>query len=223
MCELTWWNSVDLIDGIFRTNFLGTVRTIQAALPSMRARRSGTIVNIGSSTAVNPTPGLGIYSATKAAVEGQHTLSLFSTLTLFYLNTLTNNIAGLTEALQKEIAPFNIRALVIHPGMMSTEILNPDGTGIQLTLDDAYKGTPVEMTYGGMFNAEYLSTAADPAIVAQRIVDIVDGTGIMAGRDLGFLIHLGRDTGGCVEARAEQYAGLVNDSKDVWESVYPQP
>ncbi|KAI1761472.1 putative short chain oxidoreductase/dehydrogenase [Hypoxylon sp. FL1150] len=187
---------IDLIDNIFKTNFVGTIRTIQAALPSMRARRSGTIVNIGSSTAVNPTPGLGIYAATKAAVE------------------------GLTEALQKEVSPFNIRALVIHPGMMSTDILDPNGTGILLPLDDAYKGTPVELTYGGMFSSEFLSMAANPANVAQRIVEIVDGTGVMAGRNLGHLIHLGRDAGADAEARVERYAGAVKDTRDVWDSVY---
>ncbi|KAI1777956.1 putative short chain oxidoreductase/dehydrogenase [Hypoxylon cercidicola] len=187
--------SVDLIDGIFKTNFVGTIRTIQAALPSMRSRRSGTIVNIGSATAINPTPGLGLYSATKSAVE------------------------GVTEALQAEVASFNIRVLVVHPGMMATDILDPQGTGIQLPLDDAYKGTPVELTYSGLFNTKYLSMAADPANVAQRIVELVDNTGIMAGRALGPRVYLGREAGAYVEERAAQYAGLVKDMKDVWESV----
>ncbi|XXH04613.1 hypothetical protein Hte_011030 [Hypoxylon texense] len=187
--------SVDLIDGIFKTNVVGSIRTVQAALPSMRSRRSGTIVNIGSSTAINAPPGLGLYAATKFAVE------------------------GFNEALQQEVASFNIRSLVIHPGMMSTDILDPQGTGIPLPLDDAYKGTPVELTYGGMTNTEYLSMAASPATVAERIVEIVDGTGIATGRTLGPRIYLGKDTGACLEAKAAQYASIVKNTKDIWESV----
>lgn len=52
----------------------------------MRSRRSGTIINIGSSTAVNPTPGLGLYSATKYAVEGQYLHSLFLPVAELYRN-----------------------------------------------------------------------------------------------------------------------------------------
>lgn len=117
------------------------------------------------------------------------------------------------------MAPFNIRVLVIHPGMMATDILDPQGTGIPLPLDDAYKGTPVELTYGGLRDPGFLSMAANPADVAQRIVEAVDGTGMMAGRALGPRVYLGRDAGACVEARAAQYAGIVKDEKDVWESV----
>ncbi|KAI1396113.1 putative short chain oxidoreductase/dehydrogenase [Hypoxylon fuscum] len=189
--------NVKQIETIFKTNFVGALRAIRAVLPSMRSRRSGTIVNISSSLAVHPTPGLGIYGATKFALE------------------------GVTEALQAEIAPFNIRTLLIVPGMMTTDILDSSdtGTGIKIPLGDAYKGTPVEQTDAGLHNPAFLSMAADPANVAQRVIEAVDGTGIMAGREIGLRVHLGRDTGADLERRAAMYDGLVKNMRDVWESV----
>ncbi|KAI1213132.1 putative short chain oxidoreductase/dehydrogenase [Annulohypoxylon truncatum] len=190
--------SVDQIDGIFKTNFVGSLRTIQAALPSMRSRRSGTIVNISSSLGVNPAPGFGIYSASKFALEAA------------------------TEALQAELTTFNIRTLLIEPGATATEFADPSGTGVQVPLGSAYEGTAVHYTREIVKSPEYLSQAAPPAKVAQRIVEAVDRTGVFAGKEeeVGLRIPLGADTGSEVEKRAAMMAGLAKDGKDLWMSIY---
>ncbi|KAI1143622.1 putative short chain oxidoreductase/dehydrogenase [Hypoxylon sp. FL0543] len=187
--------SVEQIDAIFKTNFIGSLRTIQAALPSMRARRSGTIVNLSSSLGVSPKPGLGIYGATKWAIEGA------------------------TEALQAEVASFNIRTLIIEPGLMATEFVDPSGTGVQIPLGDAYRGTAVEQAQTILSSPEILNMAASPAKVAQRIVEAVDGTGLFAGKEIGLRLPLGGDVGSDVEKRAAMWEGLAN-MKDAWMSVY---
>jgi NAD(P)-dependent dehydrogenase (short-subunit alcohol dehydrogenase family) len=56
---------------LFDTHVFGTVRTIKAALPGMRRRRSGTIVNLSSIAARVCPEGSGYYAAVKAAVETQ--------------------------------------------------------------------------------------------------------------------------------------------------------
>ena len=58
--------------------FHGPLRLIQAALPGFRKRKTGTIVNISSTAAVDGLPSCGLYAASKFALEGK-TNSLLTT------------------------------------------------------------------------------------------------------------------------------------------------
>jgi NAD(P)-dependent dehydrogenase (short-subunit alcohol dehydrogenase family) len=82
---------------LFETHVFGTVRTVKAVLPGMRARRSGTIVNLSSIGARLSPEGSGYYSAVKAAIE------------------------ALTLSLRKEVAPLGITAMVVEPGAFRTD------------------------------------------------------------------------------------------------------
>jgi NAD(P)-dependent dehydrogenase (short-subunit alcohol dehydrogenase family) len=82
---------------LFETHVFGTVRMIKAVLPGMRARRSGTIVNLSSIGARISPEGSGYYAAVKAAVE------------------------ALTLSLRKEVAPLGITAMVVEPGGFRTD------------------------------------------------------------------------------------------------------
>ena len=82
---------------MFDTNFFGAVAMIKAALPGMRGRRSGYIVNVSSMTGLISNPGAVYYSASKFALE------------------------SLSEGLAKEVAPFGIRVSVIEPGFFRTD------------------------------------------------------------------------------------------------------
>jgi NADP-dependent 3-hydroxy acid dehydrogenase YdfG len=53
------------------TNFFGPLRLIQAVLPSMRERKSGSIINITSISGVYAFAGGSVYSASKFALEGR--------------------------------------------------------------------------------------------------------------------------------------------------------
>ena len=82
---------------MFDINVFGLNHMIQAALPGMRRRRSGFIVNVSSIGGLRSFPALGHYNATKYAVE------------------------GLSEALWQEVEPLGIRVMVVEPSGFRTD------------------------------------------------------------------------------------------------------
>jgi NAD(P)-dependent dehydrogenase (short-subunit alcohol dehydrogenase family) len=55
---------------LFDTNVFSILRTTQAVLPHMRAQHGGRIINVSSVLGFLPAPYIGLYSASKHAVEG---------------------------------------------------------------------------------------------------------------------------------------------------------
>jgi NAD(P)-dependent dehydrogenase (short-subunit alcohol dehydrogenase family) len=84
--------SIDEAREIFETNFFGMLRVCLAVLPHFREQRAGTIVNVSSLNGLIAMPFVGMYCATKFAMEGA------------------------TEALRMEVRPFGIRVAMIEPG-----------------------------------------------------------------------------------------------------------
>ena len=89
---------------VFETNFWGPVRCIQAALPTMRAQRSGHIVQVSSIAGRIGLPAQPIYSASKWALE------------------------GLSENLAHDLSSFGVRVSIIEPGVTRTAILGKNNT-----------------------------------------------------------------------------------------------
>ena len=113
----------------------------------MRHRASGTIVNISSAEFWAPHPCISVYAATKFALE------------------------GLSEALSAEVSPFNIRILLVEPGGMRTDFVNPDKVSVP-EIPEGYKGTTAEFVIGH-FAAMHGMQGLDPRKTAEAIVEEV--------------------------------------------------
>jgi NADP-dependent 3-hydroxy acid dehydrogenase YdfG len=98
---------------MFEINVLGLIAATQAALPGMRARNDGHIVNISSTAGRIASPAGAAYSGTKFAV------------------------VAFSEALRKEIYRDRVRVSVIEPGLVATELREHIGhEATQKTLND---------------------------------------------------------------------------------------
>ncbi|HYT68274.1 MAG TPA: SDR family oxidoreductase [Vicinamibacterales bacterium] len=105
---IAWMGSVeemplDQFRQVMETNYFGALRCMQAVLPSMRARRSGRIINISSVAGKVSSAGHGAYAASKFALE------------------------GLAESLAAEVRPFNVRVNLVEPGVIETSIFGKVG------------------------------------------------------------------------------------------------
>jgi NAD(P)-dependent dehydrogenase (short-subunit alcohol dehydrogenase family) len=129
-------------------NVLGLARLTQLVLPGMRARRSGTIVNVSSMGGRIATPMGAWYHASKHAVE------------------------GLSDALRLEVARFGINVVVIEPGSIRTEwgaiaannLRAVSGAGPYADQADAMAKT-LEATSRPTYRL-----ASDPGVVARAVV-----------------------------------------------------
>jgi NAD(P)-dependent dehydrogenase (short-subunit alcohol dehydrogenase family) len=126
---------------IFEVNFFGPCALVRAALPGMRERRRGAIVNVSSISGRLSQPLNGYYPATKHALE------------------------AVTEALAYEVRPFNIRVALIEPGGVKSAFL-PNLQAEPRTYNNPaspYAPLAQKLAIG-------TPRGSDPAIVAETIV-----------------------------------------------------
>lgn len=86
-------------DQMIDVNIKGVLYGIAAALPYMKAQKSGHVINLASVAGHKLFAGSAVYSATKFAVR------------------------ALSDGLRQEMAPYNIRTTIISPGAVKTELL----------------------------------------------------------------------------------------------------
>ena len=133
--------------GMFEANYFGAIRLIQAVLPHMRERRSGTIVNVTSIAGRVAMPNQVPYTATKWALEGA------------------------SEALAHEVRQFGIRVRIIEPGVIMTSIFeNAKGQ----TIFDRSSPYVDLMRRNGKFYAAGHRANQPPELVADAILDAVE-------------------------------------------------
>ena len=138
--------SVTEAQSLFDTNVFGVLRTSQAVLPTMREQRSGRIVNVSSVLGFLPAPYMGLYSASKHAIE------------------------GLSETLDHEVRRFGIRVVLVEPYYTKT---NLDLNAPQATLKiPAYDGDRAQVARAIVRSVQ---KAPAPDSVAATIVEAAFG------------------------------------------------
>jgi len=140
--------NLDRARAVLETNFWGAVRTIQAALPSMRAKRSGVIINVASIAGrVAPTPYGTWYSASKHA------------------------ISSLSESLVIELHGTGVQVVNVEPGFYRTEIGQKSAAAAQdFPADDRDAFYAAEEAWISRYYGIGLRDGGDPADVAAAIV-----------------------------------------------------
>lgn len=88
--------SIDRATRQFDVNTFGPLRLIRAVLPRMRRRGSGTIVNVTAGLGGVTGPGIGVYTASKFALE------------------------ALTESLRQEVGHLGVDVVAVQPGFVAT-------------------------------------------------------------------------------------------------------
>ena len=131
---------------LFDTNVFGLLRTTRAVLPYMREQRRGRIVNVSSVLGVLPAPYMGLYSATKHAVE------------------------GLSESLDHEVRQFGIRATLVQPAFTRTG-LDANAPRVKARIG----GYDRERELVSLSVADSVSNAPEPHGVAGTIVEAALG------------------------------------------------
>lgn len=131
---------------LFDTNVFGMLRTTRAVLPYMRAQHRGRIVNVSSVFGVLPAPYMGIYAATKHAVE------------------------GLSESLDHEVRQFGIRATLVQPTFTRTN-LDANAPRVKAPIADYDR----ERDLVALCVADSVGSAPPPQSVANTIVEAALG------------------------------------------------
>jgi NAD(P)-dependent dehydrogenase (short-subunit alcohol dehydrogenase family) len=128
---------------VMETNFWGAIHMMRAALPAMRAKRHGVIINVTSvSGRVPGVPFESWYSASKHA------------------------LGTMTEAMVQELEPFGVRVVCIEPGFFRTDLTA--NTGVEIDPADPYAADNVWMKE--FFDKSLEVGGGDPSMVADAIV-----------------------------------------------------
>lgn len=132
---------------MFDINVFGLSRMIQAALPGMRRRRKGFIVNVSSIGGLRSFPAAGYYNATKFAVE------------------------GLSEALWQEVEPLGLKVMLVEPSGFRTDWAGRSANESKRQIA-AYAATAG--AWRKQVRAASGKQAGDPVRAAQAIIKAVE-------------------------------------------------
>lgn len=173
------------------TNVFGALAVTKGCIPHFRSNKAGgaTIVNISSTSGMSGSAGNSLYAASKFALEGA------------------------SESLAAELAPFNVRVLLVEPGGFRT---NFQAAVDLFECSDAYKGTPAD-EFAKTMRGVHGKQPGDPEKLGQAIVEAVTGEG--KGKDTqGYLrLPLGKDAVQRANAKIKSFSENVEKVKHISE------
>ncbi|WP_400191905.1 oxidoreductase [Hymenobacter sp. B81] len=107
----------------FEVNVFGPLHVLRAVLPHLRPRRSGHVINITSIGGLKTFPGVGVYNASKFALE------------------------AIGESLAQQVGPLGIRVTNIEPSGFRTDWAGRSASVVTTSIDD-YQATVGENLKG---------------------------------------------------------------------------
>lgn len=134
---------------LFDVNVFGLIDVTKAALPGMRRRRKGHIINISSVAGRVAHPGVGYYAASKFAVN------------------------GLSDGLAKDVAPLGIKVTIVEPGPSRTDFRGRSMRDATRPIED-YAASAGKQTAASVAQHQKGQQPGDPARVAEAIIKIAE-------------------------------------------------
>ncbi|KAI0045390.1 short chain dehydrogenase [Auriscalpium vulgare] len=177
----------------FNTNVFGGLNVARAFLPYMRARRTGTVIWLGSIAGWRTLASCGLYAATKAVNR------------------------SISEALNHEISPLGLRSICVEPGFFRTAFLAEGQVAPYISRIDDYK--EVTAATDALFTGANGRQPGDPKKLVALVVDFVRGEGAAAGRPLPPVLHLGSDTMYVTREVCGETVQRIDEWKDVFAST----
>ncbi|KAJ8122483.1 hypothetical protein ONZ43_g1334 [Nemania bipapillata] len=175
------------------TNFFGPYRLIRAVTPYMRKRRSGMIVNFSSGAGLEAMNSLGVYGASKAALD------------------------DMTKVLHKELEPFNVRVLLVYLGTFDTPMSSSVQT-IAAPLDSDYEGTQTERLFN-MLRTGNFALPGDHVKASQAVYDVIMDEGFANGLGNEIMLALGSDLAITVKRTQDRLAHMMDVFGGICHSV----
>ncbi|MBO3272697.1 oxidoreductase [Hymenobacter defluvii] len=130
----------------FDVNVFGPLRVLRAVLPHLREQKSGHVLNITSVGGLKTFPGVGIYNASKFALE------------------------AIGESLAQQVKPLGIKVTNIEPSGFRTEWAGGSATYVDTNIED-YRSTVGENLKG--IQSYSGKQPGDPDRAAQIMYDLV--------------------------------------------------
>lgn len=145
---------------LFETNSFGVMAMTQAVLPQFRARKSGLIINVTSSTTLTPMPLVAVYTASKVAVE------------------------AFTASLALELAEFNVQVKLVIPGYCPNTSFTANGAPrMEGLIPEAYAPFAARI-FAAFGQRKAVTTESDVAeVVLQAANDTTGALRFPAGPD----------------------------------------
>jgi len=158
--------SIEQAQKTFDTNVFGCLRTAQAVIPHMASRKKGLIVNVGSIVGDIPTPWNGMYCASKAALH------------------------SVTELLHMELKPLGLRAMLLTPGSVKSNLATNQAEVFRLPDNSLYKAY-MKQIIGRMYASQEAGVSMPTETFAQLAVKKILATNpplyvILGGNTLVF-------------------------------------
>ncbi|CCE86243.1 Piso0_005902 [Millerozyma farinosa CBS 7064] len=182
---------VELLEKQFKTNVYGPIKVSNAILPHFRAKKSGIILNIGSRAAYDTIPFAGLYDSSKAALQ------------------------NLSLTLDKEISKFNLRSILIEPGMFRTKFLsslNESDLSFPAKFEDYESDRVLLEKVLKEFDSKQ---PGDPGKLASNLIDLVHKKGSFKGKEIPSIVTFGADSIDSIREYSQFNLQRIEEMKDL--------